>query len=90
MTGHAGGGLQAGGDVEGHRDTPLPKTWDPFALGRGASPAAHSRGSGPGGSAGLGGVWKDEEGPGPFSVLRLKMTEAGELPLNQECLGAQQ
>lgn len=35
-------------------------------------------------------VWKDEEGPGPFSVLRLKMTEEGELPLNQECLGAQQ
>ena len=35
-------------------------------------------------------MWKDEEGQGPFSVLILKMTEDGELPLNQKCLGAQQ
>lgn len=37
-----------------------------------------------------GGVWKGEEGPGPYSVLRLKMTEEGALPLNQKRLGAQQ
>ena len=90
MTGRAGGGPQAGGDVEGAPGHTTAQDVGALFFWTRSQPCCSLSGLWAWRGRWTRGLWKDEEGLEPFSVLRLKMTEAGELPLNQERLGAQQ